>query len=91
MQPEKEPIEVVRLSALDKESQSTHTAPVDFSREEERRLIRKYDFNILPPLVFMYLCNALDKGGYILCVYEALIVPGNVGNAKTGEPALVDR
>ncbi|TFK41194.1 MFS general substrate transporter [Crucibulum laeve] len=37
--------------------------------EEERRLRRKFDFFLLPPLTFMYLCNALDKG--------------NVGNAKT--------
>ncbi|KAF9457066.1 MFS general substrate transporter [Collybia nuda] len=40
-----------------------------FSPKEERRLRRKFDFFILPPLTFMYLCNALDKG--------------NVGNAKT--------
>ncbi|KAJ7225545.1 major facilitator superfamily domain-containing protein [Mycena pura] len=41
----------------------------EFTREEELQLLRKYDFYILPPLAFMYLCNALDKG--------------NVGNAKT--------
>jgi len=39
------------------------------SPQEEARLRRKFDFYILPPLTFMYLCNALDKG--------------NVGNAKT--------
>ncbi|KAJ8487512.1 hypothetical protein ONZ45_g14312 [Pleurotus djamor] len=38
-------------------------------KEEERRLLRKYDLTLLPPLTLMYLCNALDKG--------------NVGNAKT--------
>ncbi|KAF8073456.1 major facilitator superfamily domain-containing protein [Lyophyllum atratum] len=37
--------------------------------QDEARLRRKFDFYILPPLTFMYLCNALDKG--------------NVGNAKT--------
>ncbi|KAJ6621707.1 major facilitator superfamily domain-containing protein [Mycena sp. CBHHK59/15] len=42
---------------------------VDFTRDEELELLRKFDFLILPPLAFMYLCNALDKG--------------NVGNAKT--------
>ncbi|KAJ7786275.1 major facilitator superfamily domain-containing protein [Mycena metata] len=42
---------------------------LEFSRGEERGLLRKFDFFILPPLAFMYLCNALDKG--------------NVGNAKT--------
>ncbi|KAJ7103562.1 major facilitator superfamily domain-containing protein [Mycena belliarum] len=42
---------------------------LEFTREEELQLLRKYDFLILPPLAFMYLCNALDKG--------------NVGNAKT--------
>ncbi|KAL0071860.1 hypothetical protein AAF712_000782 [Marasmius tenuissimus] len=35
----------------------------------QRRLLRKLDWCILPPLTIMYLCNALDKG--------------NVGNAKT--------
>ncbi|KAF8905549.1 MFS general substrate transporter [Gymnopilus junonius] len=39
------------------------------SPEEEAQLRRIFDWNILPPLAFMYLCNALDKG--------------NVGNAKT--------
>ncbi|KAJ6519786.1 major facilitator superfamily domain-containing protein [Mycena sanguinolenta] len=42
---------------------------VEFSRDEELQLLRKFDFFILPPLALMYLCNALDKG--------------NVGNAKT--------
>ncbi|KAK7064255.1 MFS general substrate transporter [Favolaschia claudopus] len=42
---------------------------VEFTRDEERKLLRRFDFFILPPLAFMYLCNALDKG--------------NVGNAKT--------
>ncbi|KAJ7038236.1 major facilitator superfamily domain-containing protein [Mycena alexandri] len=42
---------------------------LEFTRDEERGLLRKFDFFILPPLAFMYLCNALDKG--------------NVGNAKT--------
>ncbi|KAF8960992.1 MFS general substrate transporter [Flammula alnicola] len=39
------------------------------SPQEESRLRRIFDINLLPPLAFMYLCNALDKG--------------NVGNAKT--------
>ncbi|KAJ7125610.1 MFS general substrate transporter [Mycena crocata] len=43
--------------------------PLAFTRDEELKLLRKFDFFILPPLAFMYLCNALDKG--------------NVGNAKT--------
>ncbi|KAJ7244767.1 major facilitator superfamily domain-containing protein [Mycena haematopus] len=42
---------------------------VEFSRNEELQLLKKFDFFILPPLALMYLCNALDKG--------------NVGNAKT--------
>ncbi|KAM6498082.1 Major facilitator superfamily domain containing protein [Amanita muscaria] len=42
---------------------------VEFTRDEERRLLRKFDFYVLPPLTFMYLCNALDRG--------------NVANAKT--------
>ncbi|KAJ6575081.1 major facilitator superfamily domain-containing protein [Mycena capillaripes] len=42
---------------------------LEFTRDEELKLLRKFDFLILPPLAFMYLCNALDKG--------------NVGNAKT--------
>ncbi|KAF9044567.1 MFS general substrate transporter [Hymenopellis radicata] len=49
---------------IDAESQA-----VEYTRAEERRLLRKFDFSILPPLTIMYLCNALDKG--------------NVGNAKT--------
>ncbi|CAA7265832.1 unnamed protein product [Cyclocybe aegerita] len=36
---------------------------------EEQALRWKFDLYLLPPLAFMYLCNALDKG--------------NVGNAKT--------
>lgn len=35
----------------------------------ERRLVRKFDFRILPILTVIYLCNALDKS--------------NLGNAKT--------
>ncbi|KAJ7357335.1 MFS general substrate transporter [Mycena albidolilacea] len=42
---------------------------VEFTRDEELKLLKKFDFFILPPLALMYLCNALDKG--------------NVGNAKT--------
>lgn len=42
---------------------------LQFSSDEERRLLHLFDICILPPLTFMYLCNALDKG--------------NVGNAKT--------
>ncbi|KAJ3489365.1 hypothetical protein NLJ89_g11537 [Agrocybe chaxingu] len=39
------------------------------SSHEEQALRWKFDLYLLPPLAFMYLCNALDKG--------------NVGNAKT--------
>ncbi|KAH8835313.1 major facilitator superfamily domain-containing protein [Flagelloscypha sp. PMI_526] len=42
---------------------------IEFTEKEERRLRLKFDLCLLPPLVIMYLCNALDKG--------------NVGNAKT--------
>nr|GAT44163.1 MFS general substrate transporter [Mycena chlorophos] len=42
---------------------------VEFTREEELRLLRKFDFFILPPLAVMYLANALDKG--------------NISNAQT--------
>ncbi|KAJ7900312.1 major facilitator superfamily domain-containing protein [Mycena olivaceomarginata] len=35
---------------------------VEFTRDEELKLLRKFDFFILPPLALMYLCNALDKG-----------------------------
>ncbi|KAL1736998.1 major facilitator superfamily domain-containing protein [Schizophyllum commune] len=50
-------------------SEVQSSQPLDFTRAEERKLTRKYDFYLLPPLTIMYLCNALDKG--------------NVGNAKT--------
>ncbi|KAF9076258.1 MFS general substrate transporter [Rhodocollybia butyracea] len=49
----------------DNERYSTGT----FNPAIERSLLRKCDWFILPPLTFMYLCNALDKG--------------NVANAKT--------
>ncbi|KAF9475984.1 MFS general substrate transporter [Pholiota conissans] len=54
------------------DSKSIGGTTVDLSNvppEEEGRLRRIFDLNLLPPLAFMYLCNALDKG--------------NVGNAKT--------
>ncbi|KAF7306899.1 MFS general substrate transporter [Mycena indigotica] len=54
----------VTVSSPDRDSEI-----IEFTREEELQLLRKFDFMILPPLAFMYLCNALDKG--------------NVGNAKT--------
>ncbi|KAJ7783750.1 major facilitator superfamily domain-containing protein [Mycena maculata] len=53
-----------------KTSSPDHDSEIlEFTRDEELQLLRKFDFLILPPLAFMYLCNALDKG--------------NVGNAKT--------
>ncbi|KAJ3758670.1 major facilitator superfamily domain-containing protein [Lentinula raphanica] len=42
---------------------------ITFDPAVQRSLLRKCDWFILPPLTFMYLCNALDKG--------------NVANAKT--------
>ncbi|KAK0478390.1 MFS general substrate transporter [Armillaria novae-zelandiae] len=58
-------------TALPKGSKLTdcESESLQFSSDEERRLLRLCDMCILPPLTFMYLCNALDKG--------------NVGNAKT--------
>ncbi|SJL05645.1 related to permease of the major facilitator superfamily [Armillaria ostoyae] len=57
--------------ALPKDGKFTdgESESLQFSSDEERRLLRLFDICILPPLTFMYLCNALDKG--------------NVGNAKT--------
>ncbi|KAF8632598.1 hypothetical protein AX15_001803 [Amanita polypyramis BW_CC] len=51
------------------DTKSQTVGRVEFSRDEERRLLWKFDFYLLPPLTFMYLCNALDKS--------------NVSNAKT--------
>lgn len=31
-------------------------------KAEEKRLLRKLDWSLLPCLAIMYLCNALDKG-----------------------------
>lgn len=58
-------------TALPKDNKFTdgESESLQFSSDEERRLLRLFDICILPPLTFMYLCNALDKG--------------NVGNAKT--------
>ncbi|KAK0245731.1 MFS general substrate transporter [Armillaria nabsnona] len=58
-------------TALPKDNKLTdgESESLQFSTDEERRLLRLFDICILPPLTFMYLCNALDKG--------------NVGNAKT--------
>ncbi|PFH54444.1 hypothetical protein AMATHDRAFT_72247 [Amanita thiersii Skay4041] len=53
----------------DSDTKSQTVERIIFGRDEERRLLRKFDLFLLPPLTFMYLCNALDKG--------------NVGNAKT--------
>ncbi|KDR84954.1 hypothetical protein GALMADRAFT_260658 [Galerina marginata CBS 339.88] len=44
-------------------------SPRKISCQEETELRRTFDIHLLPPLAFMYLFNALDKG--------------NVGNAKT--------
>ncbi|KAJ7597005.1 major facilitator superfamily domain-containing protein [Mycena floridula] len=57
-----------QLSTLSKTASKEESA-VEYTRDDELKLLRKFDFCILPPLAFMYLCNALDKG--------------NVGNAKT--------
>lgn len=54
-----------KITASDVQS----SQPLEYTRAEEKKLTRKYDFYLLPPLTIMYLCNALDKG--------------NVGNAKT--------
>ncbi|TFY75499.1 hypothetical protein EWM64_g8515 [Hericium alpestre] len=60
------------------DTKTTTTLPVNEAGEhtilevpldEERRLLRKFDFLLLPPLSLMYLCNNLDRG--------------NIGNAKT--------
>ncbi|KAL8290147.1 hypothetical protein RQP46_003086 [Phenoliferia psychrophenolica] len=50
-------------------SSDSTSAEGGFSRMEEKRLLRKLDWSLLPCLAMMYLCNALDKG--------------NLGNAKT--------
>ncbi|PPR05718.1 hypothetical protein CVT26_008959 [Gymnopilus dilepis] len=55
--------------SIDQKYAITRLEAMDVSPEEEARLRRIFDWNLLPPLAFMYLCNALDKG--------------NVGNAKT--------
>lgn len=47
----------------------TTIASVDIDPHEERALVRKFDFRILPVLAVMYLFNSLDKS--------------NLGNAKT--------
>ncbi|KAK0465061.1 major facilitator superfamily domain-containing protein [Desarmillaria tabescens] len=59
------------VTALPKDNKFTdgESESLQFSSSEERHLLRLFDICILPPLTFMYLCNALDKG--------------NVGNAKT--------
>ncbi|KAK0208244.1 MFS general substrate transporter [Desarmillaria ectypa] len=59
------------VTALPKDNKFTdgESESLQFSSNEERRLLRLFDICILPPLTFTYLCNALDKG--------------NVGNAKT--------
>ncbi|KAF9535440.1 MFS general substrate transporter [Crepidotus variabilis] len=57
----------VAPSVIKEEEMSLDLTHIDL--DEERRLRRKFDLHLLPPLAFMYLCNALDKG--------------NVGNAKT--------
>lgn len=51
MDPEK--TEATKEVPTDAESQS-----VEFTRAEERRLLRKFDFSILPPLTIMWVLYA---------------------------------
>uniref|UniRef100_A0A8H7YBJ8 Uncharacterized protein n=1 Tax=Psilocybe cubensis TaxID=181762 RepID=A0A8H7YBJ8_PSICU len=63
--------EILRTSSKNRD-QKDDLIRLDMSQvdpEEERELRWMFDLNLLPPMAFMYLCNALDKG--------------NVGNAKT--------
>ncbi|KAJ7706216.1 MFS general substrate transporter [Mycena rosella] len=59
----------LEMDEVERKTSSPDPEVLEFTRDEELQLLRKFDFFILPPLAFMYLCNALDKG--------------NVGNAKT--------
>ncbi|KAJ3734815.1 major facilitator superfamily domain-containing protein [Lentinula guzmanii] len=52
-----------------KDEENEVGSTITFDPAIQRSLLRKCDWFILPPLTFMYLCNALDKG--------------NVANAKT--------
>ncbi|KAF8898781.1 major facilitator superfamily domain-containing protein [Infundibulicybe gibba] len=58
-----------QIEKVDPTPDTQREEKLEFSQSEERRLLWKFDLCLLPPLAFMYLCNALDKG--------------NVGNAKT--------
>ncbi|KAL0951240.1 hypothetical protein HGRIS_007958 [Hohenbuehelia grisea] len=66
---DKELEQVTSKHSVEADSVQGENELVEVPRHEELRLLWKYDTRILPPLAFMYLCNALDKG--------------NVGNAKT--------
>ncbi|EPQ60670.1 MFS transporter [Gloeophyllum trabeum ATCC 11539] len=67
------PSDVLVPEPKDEESVAVDEVPTPelrgFSPEEERCMLRKMDWNIVPALAFMYLCNSLDRS--------------NVGNAKT--------
>ncbi|KAF8832314.1 hypothetical protein HHX47_DHR1001511 [Lentinula edodes] len=52
-----------------KDEETEFGSTITYDPVVQRSLLRKCDWFILPPLTFMYLCNALDKG--------------NVANAKT--------
>ncbi|KAJ4484736.1 MFS general substrate transporter [Lentinula edodes] len=52
-----------------KDEENEFGSTITYDPVVQRSLLRKCDWFILPPLTFMYLCNALDKG--------------NVANAKT--------
>ncbi|KAM0746363.1 MFS general substrate transporter [Meredithblackwellia eburnea MCA 4105] len=58
------------MSVIDARTGSeTPESHLVIDKSEERRLLRKLDWSLLPCLAIMYLCNALDKG--------------NLGNALT--------
>ncbi|KAJ7630906.1 major facilitator superfamily domain-containing protein [Roridomyces roridus] len=57
-----------KTSHSDHSQKAEDQVVVTFTRDEELRLLRKFDFSILPPLAFMT---------------DAFMQPGNVGNAKT--------
>jgi hypothetical protein len=59
------------------EKEQPESIPESFTTKEERALIRRYDWFLLPSLAFMYLCNALDKGGSSKSQDEALPWPGD--------------
>lgn len=57
------------LSAVESDQHDASSSVLPIDPALERRLVRKFDFRILPVLAIMYLFNSLDKS--------------NLGNAKT--------